>query len=256
MLRNRRTGSSARRSDRRANNDSLARSLWPLVLAWLAALSLWIVVLVQDVVPVDQLLLDKASDGAIPWYTGFVSSLGILLWVMTVCACSATAFVAYHGSRTAATKAFRGAAIFFGVLLLDDLFLLHSDVIPRLIPLSKHAIISIEAGLGMLWLVPAWSEIRRTRWEILASAGVGFGTSILVDILLEEAGSSTLVLVLEDGAKFLGGVALATWAIVTAADVIRSVTKSSQQVSEAALASPTGSARETGPVRQTVPPSR
>ncbi len=220
---------SARRSDRRAKNDSLARSLWPLALGWLAALVLWIVVLVQDAVPVDELVLDKASDRAVPWYAGLISSLGILLWAMTVCACAATAFVAYHGNRTAATKAFRGAAIFFGLLLLDDLFLLHSDVIPALIPVSKHAILLIEAGLGLIWLVPAWQEIRRTRWEMLASAGVGFGTSILVDVLLEEAGSGTLVLVLEDGAKFLGGVALATWAVVTAADVIRSVTEASQQ---------------------------
>ncbi len=228
VLNNRRLGApSARRSDRRAKNDSLARSLWPLALGWLAALVLWIVVLVQDVVPVDELVLDKASDRAVPWYAGLISSLGILLWAMTVCACAATAFVAYHGNRTAATKAFRGAAIFFGLLLLDDLFLLHSDVIPALIPVSKHAIILIEAGLGMIWLVPAWPEIRRTRWEMLASAGVGFGMSILIDVLLDEAGSGILVLVLEDGAKFLGGVALATWAIVTAADVIRSVTENS-----------------------------
>ncbi len=230
VLNNRRLRApSARRSDRRAKNDSLARSLWPLALGWLAALVLWIVVLVQDAVPVDELVLDKASDRAVPWYAGLISSLGILLWAMTVCACAATAFVAYHGNRTAATKAFRGAAIFFGLLLLDDLFLLHSDVIPALIPVSKHAILLIEAGLGLIWLVPAWQEIRRTRWEMLASAGVGFGTSILVDVLLEEAGSGTLVLVLEDGAKFLGGVALATWAVVTAADVIRSVTEASQQ---------------------------
>ncbi len=250
-MKNRRIGvPAARRSDRRAKNDSLARSLWPLAVAWLAALLLWIVVLVQEVVPVGELLLDKASDGAVPWYAGFISSLGILLWVMTVCACAATAFVAYHGNRTAATMAFRGAAVFFGFLLLDDLFLLHSDVIPTLVPLSKHAVILIEAGLGMIWLVPAWPEIRRTRWEMLASAGIGFGTSILVDVLLEDAGSGTLVLVLEDGAKFLGGVALATWAIVTAADVIRSVTETSLQASQTALAS------ETAPTRETVPASQ
>lgn len=231
----------ARRSDRRADHDSLGRSLWPLALAWLAALVLWVVVLLQDAVPVDELVLDKASEGGIAWYTGLVSSLGILLWVMTVCACAATAFVAFHGERAAATKAFRGAAIFFGLLLLDDLFLFHSDVIPSLIPVSKNGVLAGEVVLGLMWLVPAWPEVRRTRWEMLASASVGFAVSIAVDVSLDRPGSGTLVLVLEDGAKFLGGVALATWAIVTAADVIRSVTKTSLHSIPAASQNPAAS---------------
>ncbi len=211
--------------ERRSSNDSLFRSLRPLAIAWVAAAILWSVVLGQRAVPVNDLLLDSATAGLSPWYKGLVSSVGILLWAVSVCACAATAFVAYHGDRLGATRVFRGAALFFAFLLLDDLFLLHSNVIPKLVPISQHLIMGLEGGLGLLWLIPAWPGVRRTRWEILAAATLALGVSMAVDIFLDGPNAGILQLVAEDGSKFLGGVALATWATVTAADVIRSVTR-------------------------------
>ncbi len=210
--------------DRRSQGRTLIRSLRPLVLAWSATLTLWTVLLIQPV-PIDGLLIDSASAGIVPWYRGLVSSIGILLWAVTVCGCAATAFVSFHGERHAATRAFRGAAIFFGFLLLDDLFLLHSSVLPNLVPVSKQAVLLFEALLGLLWLVPAWPEIRRTRWEILIMAALALGSSIGLDLIFDQGNLGTTGLVFEDGTKFLGGVALATWATVTAGDVIRSVVR-------------------------------
>lgn len=122
-----------------------------------------------------------------------------------------------------AMRAFRAGGLLFGLLLFDDLFLLHSNVVPSLIPLTKHAIFGVEAMLAGAWLISSWSEIRRTRWLILFAALSALSCSVLVDVFAWGHASDRLVLIAEDGFKFFGTSALATWATVTAADVTRSI---------------------------------
>lgn len=208
--------------DRRAKPQPLLRAVRPVLWMWALGLAFWGVLVAQRSVPVEDLVQDSGSLGLIPWYDGMVSSVGVLLWAVTVCACAVASFVAHHGGRDGARQVFRGAAIFFGFLMLDDLFLLHTHVIPHIVPIHRHNVMLVEGVLGLMWLVPAWPEIRRTRWLMLVAAAVALGTSILVDIVIETEETGVWILVLEDGAKFFGGAALATWATVTAADVIRS----------------------------------
>ena len=74
-----------------------------------------------------------------------------------------------------------------------------------------------------VWSLVWRREILRTRWELLSATAVGFGTSLLVDRFpLTDA---RLSLIAEDGAKALGVLALATWSVSTATDLIRSGAK-------------------------------
>lgn len=199
------------------------RSLRPLLVCWLAGSLAWLGLIAQHRVPVEQLLLDTAAVGGVQWYAGMVSSLGVLCWAIAVCACAATAFVSYHGGRTRAMRAFRSGGLLFGLLLLDDLFLLHSNVVPSLVPLTKQAIFGVEAMLAGAWIISSWTEIRRTRWLILVASLTALSCSVLVDVFAWGHASDRLVLIAEDGFKFFGTSALATWATVTAADVTRSI---------------------------------
>lgn len=219
--------------ERRESGARWSRSFRPLVVSWLLGSLLWAAVLGQRRVPIHQLLLDSVAVGGVAWYSGLVSALGILLWAGAVCANAATAFVAFHGGRRRATRVFRGAAVFFSVLLIDDLFLLHSNLLPDVLHISKQFILLAEAGLGALWFFPSWPEIRRTRWLILAAAIACFTMSLLIDTFAWGHGSPGVILVLEDGPKFFGTLALATWAVVTSADVIRSVVHDSAPSSDA-----------------------
>ena len=63
-------------------------------------------------------------------------------------------------------------------------------------------------------------ELQRTRFELLVAALVGLGGSLLYDMFYSGTDTGTRVLI-EDGLKFLGLVALATWATATAADIER-----------------------------------
>lgn len=215
-------------TERRLRTQGLRRSLVPLVVGWTLCSPLWIWLITQRSIPVDDLLLDPAAIGGIAWYSGLVSSLGVFFWTVAVCACTGAAFVAHQGHRRGAHATFRGAAFVFGVLLADDLFLLHSNVFPSIMPVSKLGVLAAEAVLSGLWVVSSWSELRRTRWLILAFAGWCFALSLGADTFLWGHGPDRMILILEDGPKFFGTLALATWSVTTAADIIRSVLTSSQ----------------------------
>ncbi len=206
--------------ERRAGRGS-RQALVPLFVSWTAASVLLLVVALQSRVPLDELFLDASQVGGQHWYAGLMTSLGVLMWTVAVCGCVVTSFVTKLGDRTKAAVAFRSAAFVFGLLLLDDLFLLHSNLFPSVTGLPKIAFLAAEAALAWLWLVPALPELRRTRWELLAAAAVGFAISLVVDFFFNGRGD--LWLLAEDGTKFLGVVALATWSSMTAADVMRSV---------------------------------
>ncbi len=199
-------------------------ALLPLLIAWSAATALLAVVALQTAVPVQDLFLDATAVNGSAWYAGSVTSLGILMWTIAVCGCLATSYVTHLGGRAKAAEAFRSAALVFGVLLLDDLFLLHSNLLPSVTGLPKVTFLGVEAVLAAMWLIPALPELARTRWELLVAATLGFAISLGTDTFFDGRGTGWLLA--EDGAKFLGIVALATWSVMTAADVMRSVVPS------------------------------
>lgn len=209
-----------------------------LVAVWLAGLAVLAVVVLQRAVPEEDLFLDPAAVSGAGWYAGFVTSLGVLAWTVAACACAVTAYAAHLAQRGAARRAFRGAALLFTLLLVDDLLQLHSSLLPDLLGASKVSILGGLGGLSALWLLPAWEEVRRTRWELLAASAVAFAVSLLTDVRLSGGGAGPAVLVVEDGAKFLGVLALATWAVMTARDVVRSIVLTGPAAPAAPAAAP------------------
>lgn len=214
-----------RRSGRHAR-----QALLPLLISWSAATVFLVLVSVQPAVPVEQLFLDATAVNGAAWYAGSVTSLGILMWTIAVCGCLATTFVTHLGGRAKATEAFRSASVVFGVLLLDDLFLLHSNLLPSITGLPKLAFLGLEVVLAAMWLIPSLPELGRTRWELLVAATIGFAISLGTDAFFDGRGTGWLLA--EDGAKFLGIVALATWSVMTAVDVMRSVVPKAADVSQ------------------------
>jgi hypothetical protein len=197
-------------------------TLLVLVAVWAAGCVVLAAVVLQRSVPAEDLLIDPTRLDGTAWYYGLVKSVGVLAWSVAVCGAVATAFVAGVAGRSAAVRAFRGGALVFAVLLATDLFGLHNAVFPGVLGVDKRAVVVGYGVLAGLWVVGSWSELRRTRWELLVATAVGLGLSALVDGLVEGP-ESGLRLLAEDGAKFLGVLALAAWSVMTARDVIRSV---------------------------------
>lgn len=209
-----------RRADRRAHRD-FGDGVRPLLVVWTIGVIVLAIVRVQRSAAPEELFLDATAVAGVHWYAGMVSSLGVLAWTVAVAGCSATAYVASIGERVGAARAFRRGAIVLSAHLLDDLFGFHADLLPRLTGMPKPVWIAALVALTVLWLVPAFPELRRTRWGLFVAGGAGLAVSLAVDQRFGRGGEWYLLA--EDGPKFLGVLALAAWSVTSAADVIGSV---------------------------------
>ena len=197
-------------------------ALLPLFVIWTAGLLVISFVLVQQKVPSEDLFMDATFVGGQRWYVGMVAALGMVAWTASVCFCLIASWVAGLADRRGAKAAFRGGGLLFALLLLDDLFLFHTDLLPRELGTPKEAVLGFYVILGAAWLLTSLKELKRTRFGFLMGAAAAFAVSLGVDVLVSgtDVGFRGAV---EDSAKFLGILALALWAATSAADVIRSV---------------------------------
>lgn len=208
----------AERRRRRALRDQIP-SVTPLLAMWAAGGSILAFVGAQRSVALDQLFLDPAYLSGEPWYTGVLSDLGVLGWAAATVTALWGGWVAAQTGRPTASRFLRAAALVSAVLLADDLFQLHADVL-RFIGLPKAVRQLLIVLPAVVWLVRYAADIARTRWVILAGALAGFASSLLVDGLATP--SSTVGLFVEDSAKLLGVLAWTQYMVLTSLDIMRS----------------------------------
>lgn len=175
----------------------------------------------QTQVPVEDLLLDASVVGGGHWYSGLITSIGVVIWTVAATALFGAGYLTRLGNRPQASRMLVLAGTLTAALLFDDLLMLHSDLLPRLTGLSKMVIVGCEGVATGAWVLRWRAEISRTRWELLVASAFGFAGSVITDATL--AGGSDLNLLVEDGAKFLGVLALCAWSISTASDLVKSL---------------------------------
>lgn len=214
----RRVSSGERRAARSISQR--ASSLRRLAVVWILGLLLMVAVGLQNRVPVEDLLLDASVVGGGHWYSGFVTSLGVVIWTMAATSAFGAGYVSHVAGRPRATTMLGVGGLIISALLFDDLYLLHSNLIPKVTGLPKMATLAAEALAVLGWIAACRSEIARTRWELLAASALGFAGSVATDQAWTSGGTQSLMI--EDGAKLLGTLALAAWSVSTAADLVRS----------------------------------
>ncbi len=149
-----------------------------------------------DVERVSDLTRDATAVVGVPWWTGVISRLTALGWVV--------AAVAAVGAGRHAQAEQRSRLLVLGALCgvcaLDDSVLLHGEVLPSMgLPETPFLVLYAVAGLG---LAVMWSRARRwTPVEIAFVVGaVMMAVSLLVDVVVNRAA-------VEDFAKLMGVVA-------------------------------------------------
>jgi hypothetical protein len=173
---------------------------------------------------VRELFLDPAYANGGAWWTGLISQLGILGWTSAAASAAWAAWIARHTGRTSAAQfLFRGALASI-VLLTDDLIGVHS-MFWALGPLGKPFGLALVLAPVAAWFWVYRSDIRRTRWILLAGAFVANALSVVADTLGRGSVSDQAAL-LEDGPKFLGILAWATYFIASTYDIARSALRS------------------------------
>lgn len=192
-----------------------ARRRTPRWLRWLGALwaaaGLLIVgALLQRHVPPASLFLDPATTSSARPSSGLVSELGIMAWVV---AATAAACAGYVNLRSGIDRGWArlglSAAPFTAWLCLDDQFLVHSSLVPRLTSVPANACLVAYLALAVAWLLYNRDAIVRADAPVMVAAAGAMGFSEVIDLALAERFSTNRTVV-EEGPKFL---AILAWAL-------------------------------------------
>lgn len=145
--------------------------------------------------------------GGVPPYVGMLSNLGILLWSASASVCIFSGVVLRGGA-----KHWRGTSTFLmfsglltSYLLVDDFFMLHEYVFPRVLGLPSIATHLIPPALTMLYLVIFAKRILKTEFLPLVLALAFLVAALGSDLFFSSQQAVTFsVSTTEAGLKFTG----------------------------------------------------
>lgn len=203
----------------RADVVSQLRYLWKGLLSLylpIALLFIFIGVLsrVSDVSLVF-VLRDITATAKLPFFAGFVSQLGLMLWSasLTICLFALGMLRRQQGDLSASKRFLVHGTVLTAILAIDDIFLFHEEVAPNYLHLNEEVVFAIYAIVGIGFVLLNWREILSSEYALLMLALMLFATSVLLDALPFESFHlryfwELLALFLEDGFKFAG---IVTW---------------------------------------------
>lgn len=150
---------------------------------------------------------------------GAVSNIGILLWCISATLCFFSFFILNEHRKILNNTQLNQLSYFLfysGILtvalLLDDLFLFHEAIAPKLLNLSQTFIYICLAIVTLFWISFFRRIIFRTEWFFLFFAFIFFGLSIGLDRIMDWSIypsylvglSKDHLAIVEDGAKLFG----------------------------------------------------
>ena len=201
--------------------------LWPGILG-VAVLSMVLVGLVVLVAawkdtPVSSLTRDTASTAGLPWWTGFLYNISILLWG-SITACCLLGAATWRRNRDA--RAFRAfllaSAALTLIFALDDVLQLHGELNDHL-GVNEVAVFAIYAAVLCVFAIVFGSTILRTEYVVLAAAV----TLFVVFLALRHFAVERVLL--QDGVKLVGQLTLLLYFFRTSAYGVDSRTETSRQ---------------------------
>lgn len=202
------------------------RVLLPVVLLiYTPIVILFVILKLQNRIPVEYLTRDPLAIAKAPFYWGAISNLGILVW------CGAVVISWFSFKILQNLNIYSEFSRFFlfsgaitSILLLDDLFLLHEELFPYYLKIPEKL---VYLGYGMLislYLVKFRKTILKTEFILLVLAFGFFGLSVFLDLLpIADWFGSDNEYLLEDGTKMLGMVSWLAYFGRTCAEQIQQV---------------------------------
>jgi len=193
--------------------------LLPLMLAIYVPILLGIGVLIGMYlvaeIPLRLFFIDPVAEFNSPMYIGLVSNFGVLLWGAAAAVCL------FGGWLTLKSKRHQEQAWFLicagsisAMLMLDDLYLLHEEVIEDHLHISQKFVFAAYGVMVLALLIRFQKIVLSSDFMLLVFAFGFFAISIAVDLFVHPEefvifGSLPGRHIIEDGFKLLG---IATWA--------------------------------------------
>lgn len=169
-------------------------------------------------VPISTLLRDPAAVGDLPWYTGVLSTVGVMLWA----AAAAIGWFAWWLARPEGGRLVWALAVSSTALAADDALLIHEGT-ADVLGLSEEVLLGALGAAVVGLLAFGWREIVSHDARLLLVMAVG---ALAVSLYQDQAGSLGLPtlpggVIAEDLAKFVGILAWLAFSWCVAASVVR-----------------------------------
>lgn len=194
--------------------------LWPLMLLIyipiLLGLSALVLVNLKADIPLRIFFIDTVAEFNAPMYIGLLSNFGVLLW------CGAASVCLFGGWLTFGCPDKRELTWFLicsglisALLMFDDLYLLHEEVLPDHMYIPQKWVFVGYGGLVLAFLIRFRQMIVGTDFLLLLIAFGFFSLSVFVDLFVtsEEIfifGSLPGRHLIEDGFKLFG---IVNWSV-------------------------------------------
>lgn len=190
--------------------DAFRSASLPIWAALCAVLGAAVIAKVRFGIPWGHVMGDPAVVTGWPFYLGFVSNVGAVLW-----AAAASIFLfTYYVHRSNHGDAEWGrfllcSGVFVSVLGFDDLFMLHDQVFPDYLSISQPLVIGSYAVLALIYVARFAPILLQTAYPVFLAAMGMLAFSVALDQLQDHLsfaffGSGFF----EDAAKLLG---IGTW---------------------------------------------
>jgi len=172
-----------------------------------AILSIVIFLGIEHDVELDHFTQDPATIMDTPFYLGFFSYIGILLWCAAATLCFFMHFII--SGDTQVLKRTKQFLLFSGLisslLMFDDLFLLHEVVFPEYLMIPKNVVYLVYINIIIVYVILYRVELMETEYMLLVIAFGLLGIAQFVDLLPMPIPEDSF---LEDAVKLFG---IATW---------------------------------------------
>ena len=161
-------------------------------------------------VPMPTITRDVASLANIHPLSGFLSSLGILLWCATASICLLSSVTIRKTGPAEYYRFFLFSSFLSMYLLFDDLYLIHEYLAPNYLGVHQRFAVLFVGIATLSYLIVFRQVILRTNYIFLLLALGFLGTSVALDVYFERWmwGMGHWVYFFEDGTKWLG---IASW---------------------------------------------
>ena len=152
-------------------------------------------------VPFYKLFGDPNSVSRAPFYTGFLSQIGIFFWSASTTVCIVSRMFLPQHEDYRHFRCFLFSSAFFSLCLgLDDTFLIHEKIFPRF-GVPQKIVLGCYAGFALLYVLWFHSQILKTEYGLLGISCFFFGVSLVIDVWLSSVHYKSLI---EDAPKLIG----------------------------------------------------
>lgn len=182
-----------------------------LLISWLLtllALLFAIYAATRKDIPLDYLTKDPTAIMKAPFYLGFFSNLGIIIWSCAFCSCFFTASRIMNVRYLQQDFFFMIISGFVTLLLtLDDLYQLHEYVFPHYFSIPENAILLTYLNIFLLWGLRFRKRMLQSDFLVLGLAFFFLGMSTIIKLVPLPIPQDTFM---KDAFKLFGSV---TWFI-------------------------------------------